>query len=80
MVLDHDDFEAVGENLALNDLLQLGALAPRVHWSERQSEDRQSGGATEDTFSFGHVRNREGTPGFIRAIDDSIRRQEAQAQ
>ena len=56
MVLDDDHFETVCQNLALNDFLQLGALAPRVHWSERQQEDRQSGAVTQYTFSFGHVR------------------------
>ena len=56
MVLDDDYFESIRQNSALNDFSELGALAPRVHWSERQEENRQSGAVSQYTFSFGHVR------------------------
>ena len=56
MVLDDDYLEAVSEHFALNDLLQFCPLAPCLHRSERAYEKSKSSAATQDTFSFGHVR------------------------
>ena len=56
VVLDHDYLEAVRENLALNDLLELCSLPPYPHWEDRGNEEHKSSAATQDTFSFGHVR------------------------
>ena len=56
MVLDDDYLEAVSEHFALNDLLQLRPLAPCLYRSERAYEKSKSSAATQDTFSFGHVR------------------------
>jgi hypothetical protein len=56
MVLNYDNLEAISENLALNDLLELRSLAPRLHRNKRIYEKHESSAATQDTFSFGHVR------------------------
>src|ERR1700681_355595 len=80
MVLDHDYIEAVSQNLALNDLLELRSLAPRQRWSQRRHEKHKSGAATKDTFSFGHVRFCEGPLGRLRAVVNSAGLQETQAQ
>ena len=52
MVLYNYHFEAVSEDLALNDLVELRSLAPRLHRSEHQRGEHKSGAVTQDTFSF----------------------------
>ena len=73
MVLDNDYLEAVPENFALNDLLQLRSLSPGSHRQERGQEKRESSAVTQDTFSFGHVRFWESPLELLRAFDRSAR-------
>ena len=51
MVLDDYYLEAVSQNFALDDLVELRSLAPRLYRSE-QRDERESGAVTQDTFSF----------------------------
>ena len=52
MVLDDYYLEAVREDFALNDLVELRSLAPRLHRSEHERDDHKSGAVAQDTFSF----------------------------
>jgi hypothetical protein len=52
VILDDYYLEAVRQDFALNDLVELRSLASRLHWSEHQRNEHKSGAVTQDTFSF----------------------------
>ena len=52
MILDDYYLETIREDFALNDLVELRSLAPRLHRSEHERDERNSGAVTQDTFSF----------------------------
>jgi len=73
VILDNDYLEAVSENFALNDLLQLRSLRPGLHRQKHGQKKRESGAVTQDTFSFGHVRFWESPLELLRAFGRSTR-------
>src|SRR4051812_3458463 len=71
VILDDYYLESIGQNLALDDLFQLGSLSVCRQRYERCNKKSDGGEAAPEIISFRHVKYCESAPRRLRGIGQS---------